>query len=84
VLQPLLPTLIRFAAQALKRRGSLLRPGGLRSFIQGGSAAAAGGQFAMVYLSLATVSRHKWTHAIAYGAGALLAITLAACAATLH
>lgn len=37
--------------------------------------------FALVYLSLAIRSRHDWMHAAAYGAGAILAVTLAACAA---
>ena len=42
------------------------------------------GGLALVYLSLAILSRHNWTHAIAYGIGAALAMTLAACAVLAH
>ncbi len=42
------------------------------------------GGLALVYLSLAILSRHNWTHAVAYGAGAALAITLAASAVLVH
>ena len=37
------------------------------------------GGLALVYLSLAILSRRNWTHAAAYAAGPILAMTLAAC-----